>query len=170
MAPLVRRTWAPVGQTPILHQRTRCHQKVSLIAALGLNSRRTRLHLYFRLHPHTNITAREVQAFLRHLLRQIRRPIVLVWDRLQAHRARRIQDFLHRHPRLHIFFLPPYAPELNPVESFWSYLKINPLANLAVEDVDLLAALTRSYGRGIQRQQSLLRSFLRHAPLPLRLG
>jgi hypothetical protein len=30
MAPLVRRTWAPRGQTPILLQRTRSRDKVSV--------------------------------------------------------------------------------------------------------------------------------------------
>ena len=55
MAPLVRRTWAPRGMTPILAQRTRSRQKVSAIAALTLAPRRRRVGLYFSLYPDANI-------------------------------------------------------------------------------------------------------------------
>src|SRR3989442_37037 len=46
MAPLVRRTWAPRGQTPILLQRTRSHDKVSVTAVLTVSPRRRRVSLY----------------------------------------------------------------------------------------------------------------------------
>jgi transposase len=32
--------------------------------------------------------------------------------------------------RIAIAFLPPYAPELNPVEAIWGYLKKHEIANL----------------------------------------
>ena len=66
-------------------------------------------------------------------------------------------------------FLPAYAPELNPVEYVWGYLKVNPLANLAPLDVNLLLSVTRRQGRKLQREEKLLRSFIHHSPLPLRL-
>ncbi len=70
---------------------------------------------------------------------------------------------------LHTFFLPAYAPELNPVEYAWGYLKMNPLANRPTFETAELAALARRHTRALQRNQSLLRSFLRHSPLFLRL-
>ncbi len=169
MAPILRRTWSPRGQTPVLHHRTRCHQKVSMVAALCVAPNRDRLHLYFRLHPATNIRKKEVIAFLRELLRHIHGHIVLLWDRLKAHRAVKTQHFLSRTPRLHPIFFPPYAPELNPPEHFWSYLKTNPLANAAFPDLPSLTRTTHRYGRSIQRVDSLLRAFVKHSPLPLRL-
>jgi hypothetical protein len=48
MSPLVRRSWAPRGVTPILCQRTRRREKVSAIAALCVAPTRGRIHLYFR--------------------------------------------------------------------------------------------------------------------------
>jgi hypothetical protein len=51
--------------------------------------------------------------------------------------------------------LPAYAPELNPVECAWSYLKMNPLANRPAFDTDWLAAMTRRSTRALQRNEPL---------------
>lgn len=169
MAPLVRRSWHPRGVTPVLEQRTRSHQKVSAIAALCIPPTRDRVQLYFRLHPHANINAFGVRAFLRELDRQLAAPWVLIWDRLQAHRARIVQAFLSSQSHVRSIHLPPYAPELNPVEYLWGYLKTNPLANAAYFDVDTLAERTRTCTRSVQHQPAILRSFVLHCPLSLRL-
>lgn len=168
MAPLVRRSWAPRGQTPILYQRTRSHKKVSVIAALCVAPKRDRIHLYFRLHPDANINAITVADFLKILTRQLKQSVILVWDRFLPHRAKTVQSLIQKR-RIHSFFLPPYAPELNPVENVWSYLKINPLANLPTFDIESLAETTRTHGRSVQKKKNLLRSFVKHSPLSLRL-
>ena len=54
--------------------------------------------------------------FLRDLRRHIRNPMVLVWDRSLTHRARGMAKFLDSATGYHPVLLPPYAPELNPVE------------------------------------------------------
>jgi transposase len=169
MGPLVRRSWQPRGQTPVLVQRGRRLEKVSAIAALCVSPRRDRVQLYFRLHPKTEVRARQVIAFLHQLNQELKGPCVLVWDRLNAHRAKRTAQFVASVHHLHTFFLPAYAPELNPVEYAWGYLKMNPLANRPTFESDELAALTRRHTRALQRDEPLLRSFLHHRPLFLRL-
>jgi transposase len=169
MAPLLRRSWSPCGHTPIFYQRTRSHQKVSIIGALCVTPERDRVQLYFRLHANANVNAVRVLAFVRQLYYQIDAPIVLIWDRLRAHRARLVCDYLDNTPALRDVFLPPYAPELNPIEYLWAHLKNNPLANAAYFDCDTLAAATRSSARSLQYDQLLLRSFIHHSPLSLRL-
>ena len=155
----------------MLRHRTRAHQKVSVIAALCVSPARDRVSLYFRLHPNTNITAVEVAAFLRHLRRQLGGPMVLLWDRLRAHRAAIVQTFLTPASRsgIHPVFFPPYAPELNPIEYAWGYLKANPLANWAPLDAETLIIGARHATRGLQRRPHLLRAFIHHSPLFLRL-
>jgi len=128
MAPLVRRSWSLRGQTPILRQRGAHYQKVSAIAALCIPPTRDRIALYFRLCPNANVNAERAMDFLEHLQRQLRMPIVLIWDRFQAHKGEQLNECVP--PRsAHLEYLPPYAPELNPVEYLWAYLKTNPLAN-----------------------------------------
>jgi transposase len=169
MSPLVRRSWAPRGVTPILYQRTRRHEKVSTIAAMCVPPTRDRIYLYFRLYPDANINSESVIEFLRHLLRQLKAPAVLLWDHLQPHCSRQTGAFLQSVPHLHPFFFPGYAPELNAVENVWGYLKQNPLSNWAPDHLQALTTTARSHSRSIQRKQNLLRSFVKHCPLPLRL-
>ncbi len=168
MAPLVRRSWSVRGQTPVLRQRTRSHQKVSAIAALCILPTRDRLALYFRLHPDANINAERAMDFLEHLQRQLRTPIVLIWDRFQAHKGELVNACVLP-DSAHLEYLPPYAPELNPVEYLWAWLKRNPLANAPIIDLHLLAHRTRCAAYSAQHRQNLLRGFLRHTGLPLRL-
>jgi transposase len=169
MAPLVRRSWAPRGRTPILYQTTRSREKVSIIAALSVSPQRRRVGLYFSLYPNANVTMAAVVAFLRELARHLQHAIILIWDRLPAHRGRTIRRFLARRKRCRAVFLPPYAPELNPVERLWSYLKTNPLANLAAPDAEPLSRLAHRQARKVQQRQALLRSFIRSTPLAVRL-
>ncbi len=143
MAPLVRRTWAPRGRTPVLYQRTSSHEKVSIIAAISVSPQRKRIGLYFPLYS-SNITAPLVIRFLKQLTVHIQKPIILEWDHLLAHRAKITQKLLQRRWNLHMFFFPSYAQKLNPVEFLWSYLKSNPLANFPMYDSSTLARVARA--------------------------
>ena len=169
MSPLVRRSWAPRGVTPVLYQRTRRREKVSAIAALCVPPTRDRIYLYFRLHPDANINSETVIEFLRNLRRHLKAPAVVLWDHLHPHFSRQTGAFLQSVRDLHPFFFPGYAPELNPVENVWGYLKCHRLSNWAPDDLKALTITARSHSRSIQRKQNLLRSFLKHCPLPLRL-
>lgn len=165
MTPLVRRTWALAGETPILQQRTRHHQKVSVIAAVVVSPSGRYIRLYFRLHSETSIRTPAVVSFLHQLNRQIGRRFFVIWDRLKAHRSAKVSDFLTQRAGSPPFFLPTYAPELNPVEIVWGYLKTNRLANFAPHEFPDLIAATRRHTRSIQRSPLLLRSFFAHSPL-----
>lgn len=169
MAPLVRRSWAPRGRTPVLLQRARSHQKVSAVAGLVVSATRDRVQLYFRLHPGRNIRAPEAVEFLRILHRHLQGPLIVIWDRLNVHRSKKVGALLKATPGLHAEYLPPYAPELNPVEYLWSFLKLHPLANLAFFRLDEVATTARTHARALQRNERLLRSFVDHSPLSLRL-
>lgn len=169
MAPFVRRTWSPRGKTPWLYQKTRSHRKVSVIAALCVPPCRSHLRLFFRLHPDTNINAHLVVAFLKNLLKELPGPIIIVWDRSVPHRSKKVQALRNNNPRLQLSFLPPYAPELNPVEYVWSYSKTNPLANATAMNVAVLASRTRRSIQSVQKKPYLLRSFIRASGLSLRL-
>ena len=163
LTPSVRRTWAPRGQTPVLHHWDR-HDRVSAISAVSVSPRRQHLGLYLHLYP-DNLTHVEVTIFLRDLLRHLRGPVVLVWDNGPIHHGRAITDFCRRHPRLHLVRLPSYAPELNPDEGVWAYAK-RALANGRPNSVqDLFRDLTR-VTRAVRRRPAVLRAFITASDLP----
>jgi transposase len=111
-----------------------------------------------------------VLSFLRQLSRQLKgKPFIVIWDRWAPHRAKAVRTFLFRPPAVGFVFLPPYAPEHNPVEYVWNHLKTNPMANDPQREVGTLSATTRRHARSLQWKEGLLRSFLKHSPLFLRL-
>lgn len=146
----------------------RNHKKVSAIAALCVSPDRREVRLYFQLLVDENFNSVAGLGFLRQLARHFHDPLLLLWDRAKIHRGLHVAVFLDVMEWWQFYF-PPYAPELNPVEYLWGYLKTNPLANLAYPEVELLAAAGRRHARSLQRKPRLLRSFIRHSPLSLRL-
>jgi transposase len=165
--PLVRRTWAATGFTPVLYHRLRSYKHLAAIGALSISPRRRRLGFLWQLHRES-IKQSQTIDFLRQLLRHLRGPIVLLWDRLPVHRAAGIRRFKAQHRRLHIEYFPPYAPELNPPEYVWGWLKMNPLANRCAGDLDELTRMAQDAKQAITNQH-LLRGFVHASTLPIRL-
>lgn len=168
-SPLVRRAWAPKGQTPILVQRGNTRQKASVVAALAISPRRRKVRLVFSLRPHENVNAEWMIAFPRDLRRHLGPRMTVIWDNLNVHRARVLKTVLARMSKVKVVFLPPYTPELNSVEAVWAYLKMNPLANYAPNGIEKLATTATDHLYGIQKQQQLLRAFIKSTPLSIRL-
>lgn len=164
MAPVVRRTWAPRGETPIILQRGRGWQKVSAIAALTVSPRGRRVGLYFSLFSNANITASEVIRFLRQLYRQLKKRLIIIWDRSNTHRAKSVNRFFESN-RLERESFPAYSPHLNPVEMVWGYLKHHSMPNFAAIDVETLSRTTRYHATKVRQRKPLLRSFLYATPL-----
>jgi transposase len=75
--------------------------------------------------------------------------VTLVWDNLSAHTSRTMRAWIGaQRSWLVVEQLPPYAPDLNPVETLWTNLKGQELANLATDSLDEVMAAAH---RGIQR-------------------
>jgi transposase len=165
LQPVVRRTWAPRGQTPILRQWDR-RDRLSAISALTVAPRRRRFGLYWALYPH-NIRSAEVLRFLQALRRHLPHGFTLIWDRHRPHRATRVTMWLAEYPRVVVEWLPAYAPDLNPVEPVWSHTKYGDLANFAPDSLAALeGAVVSSLGH-TRSQRTLLAAFVRAAGLNL---
>ena len=127
--PLVRRTWAPRGKTPVLESRGGHRKKVSVIGAVTLSPIARRPGFYFATEPDGDYTTEKVVVFLRGLLGHLRGRVVVVWDGGPNHKGPAMREFLRRNRRLRLERLPAYSPHLNPVEAVWSWLKYGRLAN-----------------------------------------
>lgn len=170
MAPLVRRTWSRRGQTPVLRQRGRSRRKVSVIGAITISPRRHRVRGYFGFLPDANYDGEAILTFVKALSRRGCAPIEIVWDRLRAHHRGVVGAWLTRHRhRVRAHLLPAYAPELNPVELIWGYAKTNPMANFVPTELQALLRMTQRATLDVAENQPLLRSFIQHCSLPLRL-
>ncbi len=107
----------------------------------------------------------QVLKFLKHLRRHIRGEIVVVWDRLNAHRSVLVRDWVETQPRIQIAFLPAYAPELNPVEGLWAWGKGKLLANVCEDTLEPMVRRVRQGVDGLRRRAGVLLGFLGKAGL-----
>jgi putative transposase len=143
------------------------HQRrVSAIGALALSPSQHRASLYYQ-RTFESFKTPKVIEFLRQLHRQLGRKIIIVWDRLNAHRSTATWYAANQPNWFQFEWLPGYAPELNPVESCWSHSKCHDLSNLCANDVDELAIVVDDCLAGERHRQKLLLSFFSHAGLDL---
>lgn len=163
LIPPVRKTWAPRGQTPIQRHHYR-RDKVSVISGISISPQLHHLGLYFQCHP-KNIQQTEACDFLLHLLRHLRRQVIVLWDNARPHKGESIRELCHRYHRLHLEALPPYAPELNGDEGVWKHAKGN-LANGRPDDLEELTAHVINSLRELACSQTKLRGCLLQTKLP----
>lgn len=144
------RMWSQKGQQPrVLSASTR--QKVGYFGALNLKT-----GCLFTQEAAT-FNAQTFGDFLRHLLQRTRGKFLLILDNAAWHRARDLKDlfFRNRH-RLVRIFLPPYSPELNPIERVWRITRRQVTHNRYFESTDQLGtALTSRFGNWEQPNTAL---------------
>jgi transposase len=143
------RTWALKGHTPIIQFHFNWNH-VSMIAGL------TRSNCVFRLHE-GSIKKEQVVEFLKALKAHLKQPLLIIWDGLRAHRSRLVRAYVDSlNGQIQIAFLPPYAPDLNPVEYLWAWLKRHALANYCPNDLSELHAAARNKLKSAQKRPSII--------------
>lgn len=75
---------------------------------------------------------------------------------MSAHRSRKVREFAIDY-EINLEYLPPYAPELNPVELVWSQLKYHELGNYCPENIGQLALKTKSHLLQMKRNKKLIK-------------
>lgn len=154
----MHQTWARRDVTPVIRRRSG-RREVSSIVVITPDGR-----LYAR-HQRDAVKTPAVLSALIYFRRQLATPLLIIWDRLHAHRSREVVDFVAQHSRDYaIAYLPAYAPELNPEEQANAWVK-RELANALPDSVADLAALARTSFRRLQHQPVLIRHFFEHAGL-----
>jgi transposase len=155
-APL-QRTWAARGQTPVVHTSGK-RQSVNAISAVN-----ARGAFWYNVYS-GRLNAGSFVQFLKDFLRGRRRPVILVLDRHPAHAARRVAEFVRSlGGRLELHFLPGYAPELNPDEFVWSYLKTQGVSKKPLWRDESLRARVEADLAHIKARPALVRSFFQAA-------
>jgi transposase len=106
-------------------------------------------------------------ASLGHLLRWAGEQLLIIWDGSPIHRRTEVKEFLAEEigEAIHLEALPPYAPDLNPVEWLWRHLKEVEMRNLVCLDLEQLhLELHLALGR-VRQKLHLILSFFEGAGL-----
>jgi len=148
-------TWALKGQTPIVPA-TGQRFGMNLISAISPRGDFRFMTVEGRMN------AAKFIEFLKRLLHNAPRPVFLIVDRHPSHRAKKVLAFVRStEGRLRLFFLPPYAPDLNPDEHVWNHLKNHGVGKQAIRSRDEFRKVVLGHMRSLQRLPGLIRSFFR---------
>ncbi len=107
------RMWSPKGQQPqVFSASTR--EKVGFFGALDPKTGR------LLTEEASTFNGGTFGYFLYYLLQSTQGKLLLILDNAKYHRARILKEFfVQNQERLYLVFLPPYSPELNPIERVW---------------------------------------------------
>jgi transposase len=150
LQPLLRRVWAPKGHRPIAVVRHRFAWR-SLVGFVHPASGRTRFHVATSVS--IPLFAVELAAFARAVGASPSKQIVLVLDRAGWHTSARLRVPEH----VHLLFLPPYSPELQPAEHLWP-LTNAVLVNQHFASIEDLEDAQLARCTALQRQPDRIRS------------
>jgi transposase len=169
LEPIVRRTWSPRGKTPV-HRIGNPHSRISAIAAITIGPSRGSVGLlYGLLEDNQNYQGPTVVQFLRTARSTLRGPITVVWDRIPIHECEEVDEYVAEVGDVVVEPFPPHAPELNPADGIWRYVKYGRLPNYTPSDLDVLRAKVTEELDRLRGRSELLKSFVRFTRLPIDL-
>jgi len=80
-------TWAPKGKTPQLKRITKFRREISTMVGLTISGK------IYKRHFEGSINTEKLLVGLEHLVRQIKGPFILIWDRSPTHRGKAVKAF-----------------------------------------------------------------------------
>lgn len=151
--PNLGRTYGLKGQTPVVRT-TGQRQKINAISALNARGE-------FWCQDYTGkLTAARFVEFLQNFRKGRTPKIYLVVDGHPTHKAKVVKDYVQStQGRLELYFLPPYAPDLNPDEFVWQYVKTNGVSKKPLRQNEALRARVVQDLAALKKNKKLLRSF-----------
>jgi transposase len=156
LLPMLVRTYAPVGQTPVLHEHlTRDH--LSAMSGITLEGK------LYMIEQERTFKGEDVVRFLKHLMRQIGGKLLVIWDGAPIHRSQAVKDFLVSGAtrRVRLEQLPGYAPDLNPDEGIWKHLKCVELKNLCCQSLSELRVELRKAKERLRHKRDVILGCIR---------
>ena len=156
LLPMVARTYAPVGKTPILHEHlSRDH--LSAMSGITLDGK-----LYMKEQERA-FKGEDVVRFLKHFMHQIPGKLLVIWDGSPIHRSQAVKEFLAggAASRVRLEQLPGYAPDLNPDEGVWKHLKCVELKNLCCQSLAELKIELRKAKERLRHKRDVILGCIR---------
>jgi transposase len=115
--PPLGRTYGLKGHTPVVASSGQ-RQSINVISAVNASG------AFWAATYTGKLDAESFVIFLRNFMKSRRTKVFLVVDGHPAHKATIVKNYVAQtQGRLELYFLPPYAPDLNPDEFVWNYMK-----------------------------------------------
>jgi transposase len=114
-------------------------------------------------------TTEGIVEFLKKLHRQVKGKLMVIWDGAKIHQGQVLKDYLSGGAAkwLHLERLPAYAPDLNPDEGVWNYLKRVELANTCSQNLSELYLRIQDAARRLRRKRKVILGCISQAGLTI---
>jgi transposase len=153
--PPLGRTYGLKGKTPVVRTSGQ-RQSINVISAVN-----ARGEFWAATYP-GKLDAEAFVAFLKNFMSGRNGKVFLVVDGHPAHKANLVKGLVKSMKgRLELHFLPPYAPDLNPDEFVWSYMKGNGVSKKPLKQNESMRQRVEEDLTQIQENRRLVRSFFR---------
>lgn len=151
------RTWGVKGETPEVPTSGK-RQSINAISAV--NERGEFWWKSYSSRFNSTLFIELLKSFMKHR----KSPVMLVLDGHPSHRSKMVAKYVQSlKGRLEFHFLPGYAPELNPDEFVWNYLKKEGVSKKPLKKDESLKNRVEDDLSAIQSRPDLVRSFF-YAP------
>src|SRR5208282_5677834 len=148
-------TWGVRGQTPVIRVPG---QRQSVSAASAVNARGGFWFATYKGGMNSGLFI----EMLKVLMHRRRKPLILILDSLPAHKGKAVKDYVEStNGKLELHFLPGYAPELNPDELVWNYMKRTGTAKTPLGSGESLQDRIEADLQAVQNDRALVKSFFR---------
>lgn len=151
LRPIITRTWSGVGCTPLVKVSGK-RDGVSIIGGL------TEAGQIIALQTKDSMNCLGFIEFLKHALNEVTGKLVIFADHHRMHKTPLVLEFVkNNEERLALEFTPCYAPECNPIEWVWAWVK----KLLAMRCLGSVGALLEFWGKALMlgELQGLLLGF-----------
>lgn len=149
-------TWALRGQTPII-ETTGARFGLNMMGAIT-----PRGEMHFMIVQGT-VKSEQICEFLKRLMHGHNHKVFLIWDGHPTHKSSSVKECIASfNGRLEIFLLPPYSPDLNPIEQLWNHTKGNGVGRCVINGPDQLKTSVINKLRSLQKLPKKIASFFRH--------
>ena len=154
LKPIVRKVWCPIGERPLV----KVHQRYEWTYLYAF-ARPKSGEVHWLVLPTVN--AEVFSLALEHFAREVgagtRKRILLVVDRAGWHTAKKL-----RVPEgIHLEFLPPHSPELQPSERLWP-LSNEGIANRHFDEIGQLEEVLAERCVALSERPEVIRSYIRY--------
>jgi len=163
LLPCISRTYAPLGVTPLIKCDAKNKAYVSISGIITPEGKS-----YFEVREQEGFKQKGMTRFLDNARKSMRKNLLLVWDNAPSHKSKTVKGYLakqsQKNPKIWMANIPPYSPELNPIEQLWGYLK-KKLTNQFFKNTKELKAAVCKELDDIRKNKNLIQSFFRHKEL-----
>jgi transposase len=156
--PLFHRTYAPKGKAPMVHTYDKSFKCLSVCSAISEQGD------FVYTMSEDPYTGEKIVEFLKELLDQLPRSIILIWDGASIHHCKVVKNFLATLPegRLKLVRQPSYSPELNADEQVWNFIKNVDLKNRVFKKLDDLEKTLVDVLADFSKRSGLIKQFFKN--------